>query len=90
VSDLEAIWQYISRDSPHYARRVIARLLAAVEPLTDFPEMGRKVPEAGSAELRELLVYRYRIIYRRLGERIEVLTIVHGSRDLARLLGRER
>lgn len=52
--------------------------------LADFPDMGRKVPEAGSADLREI------IICRRHRERIEVLTVEHGSRDLARLLGRER
>lgn len=89
VSDLEAIWEHIARDSPHYARRVVARLLEAVEPLADLPNMGRRVPEAAEpTDLRELIVYDYRIIYRPAAERVEILTVVHGSRDVARLLAR--
>jgi plasmid stabilization system protein ParE len=40
------------------------------------------VPEAQDENIRELLYQNYRIIYRIMGERIEILTIVHGSRDL--------
>ena len=29
------------------------------------------------------LIWGYRIVYRLVGERIEILTIVHGSRDLS-------
>ena len=40
ADDLEAITEFISQDSLHYAR-----LFAAVERLSAFPELGRIVPE---------------------------------------------
>jgi toxin ParE1/3/4 len=84
VADLAAIHDYIARDSPHYARRFVERLLAAVEPLASFAHLGRVTPE-GDGRHRELLVRPYRIIYRLEGERILIVTVVHGSRDLAAL-----
>ena len=82
------IWSYIARDSPHYARRLVGRLIDAVEPLAELPEMGRRVPESASRELRELIVERYRIIYRIAGDQLQILTVIHGSRDVAQLLDR--
>ena len=53
-----------------------------MERLLRFPKLGRVVPEAQDENIRELVHKNYRIIYRIAGERIEILTIVHGSRDL--------
>lgn len=77
-----AIHDYIARDSPHYAQRFVERLIAAVDPLERFPQLGRVVPE-GDGRHRELLVASYRIIYRAEGQEILVVTVVHGSRNLA-------
>jgi toxin ParE1/3/4 len=82
IADLVAIHDYIARDSPHYAQRFVERLVAAVEPLESFPRLGRLVPE-GDDRHRELLVAFYRIIYRLEGQTIFIVTVVHGSRDLA-------
>jgi toxin ParE1/3/4 len=82
VADLVAIHNYIARDSPYYARRFVERLIAAAEPLASFPQLGRTVPE-GDGRHRELLVRSYRIIYRVEGEEILIVTVVHGSRNLA-------
>jgi addiction module RelE/StbE family toxin len=85
VSDLQGIHDYIARDQPFYAVRFIERIVVTAERLRDFPELGRQVPETDKSDVRELIFQGYRIIYRhRSGsERIQVLTVVHGSRDLA-------
>jgi toxin ParE1/3/4 len=44
LADLAAIHDYIARDSAHYAQRFVARLIAAVEPLENFSQLGRIVP----------------------------------------------
>lgn len=44
VADLTALRDYIARDSEHYARQLIARILQAVEHLESLPRMGRQVP----------------------------------------------
>jgi len=46
LDDMAAIRDYIAKDSPENAYRFIERLFDAAEPLTDFPERGRHVPEA--------------------------------------------
>ncbi len=43
-----------------------------------FPEMERGVPEAEERNIREILFYNYRIIYRVETERILILRIMHG------------
>ena len=44
--------------------------------------MGRIVIEADDEAIRELIYQKYRIMYRVENERILILAIIHGSRDL--------
>jgi addiction module RelE/StbE family toxin len=89
VADLEAIHEYISRDAPGRAPIFLQKLIAATEPLLDFPRMGRVVPE-GDGRQREIAFDPYRIIYRVEGDEIMIVTVVHGARDLVGLWRRRR
>jgi len=82
IEDLRAVRDYIARDSDYYAADLVEQVVLSVERLLRFPKLGRVVPEAQDESIRELVHQNYRIIYRIAGERIEILTIVHGSRDL--------
>ena len=82
IEDLRALRDYIGRDSDFYAADMVEQIVLSVEKLLQFPRMGRVVPETQDESIRELLHQNYRIIYRITGERIEILTIIHGSRDL--------
>jgi len=82
LDDLDRIAEYIARDSPAYAAVFVGEARAASRSLRVFAERGRVVPEFDDPEIRELFVGSYRLIYR-VGARIEVLTLVHGARDLA-------
>jgi len=84
VVDLGNIRDYIAKDSEYYAREFASKIIEAVESLPEFPKRGRIVPETESENIRELLFYNYRIIYRIESRRILVLTIIHGSRDMTR------
>ncbi|MBU1599829.1 type II toxin-antitoxin system RelE/ParE family toxin [bacterium] len=84
ISDLQAIYDYIAKEAEYYANRFIERIFEAVEKLGDFPKMGRFVPETEQEDIRELLFHDYRIIYRVEKERVLILAVVHGSRDLFR------
>lgn len=85
LDDMMAIRDYITEDSPESAYRFIERLFDAAEPLANQPQMGRHVPEAERQDVRELLYKDYRIIYRIKPKQVDILTVVHGSRDLKRL-----
>jgi toxin ParE1/3/4 len=82
LESMRAIRDYIAEDSPENARRFIQQLFDAAEQLADLPERGRHVPEAKRQDIRELLYKDYRIIYRIKSDQIDILAIVHGSRDL--------
>lgn len=79
ADDLEAIYEFIARDSPHYAQITIEGILTAVDQLEQFPLLGRHVPESSQADLRELIKAPYRIVYR-TGEVVKILTVFRGSR----------
>ncbi len=79
ADDLQAIYDFIARDSPHYARVTIEGVLAAIDRLEQFPLMGRHVPERSREDLRELIKPPYRIVYR-VSEVVKILTIFRASR----------
>lgn len=84
VEDPEAIRDFIARDSDHYAAQFVERVLEAVDSLSESPKRGRKVPEAGRQDIRELLFGNYRIMYRVESERVLLLAVIHGARNLNR------
>ena len=68
---------------PYYAEQFIDHLIEAVGVLQSHPRLGRLVPEAKEREgVRELIFQSYRIIYLLEAEQIQILTVIHGSRDL--------
>ncbi len=85
LRDLQGIRDHIALDKAFYAARFIERIINTVERLKDFPRIGRMVPEAGRNDVRELIFQGYRIMYRSLSDRVQILTVVHGSRDLTRM-----
>lgn len=83
-ADLDQLYDYIARDVPYYAEQFVDRLIEAVGVLQEHPRLGRRVPEAEEREdVRELIFQSYRVIYLLEAEHVHILTVVHGSRDLA-------
>ena len=81
--DVEHIRDYIAQDSPAYAQPFVERLLHATRHLPQFPHSGRAMPEAENLSIREVIYQGYRIIYRLRSDTIEIVMVVHGSRNLA-------
>lgn len=83
-ADLDELYDYIARDVPYYAEQFVNRLIDAVGVLKDHPRLGRQVPEAEKREdVRELIFQGYRIIYLVETGQVNILTVIHGSRNLA-------
>jgi len=82
IDDLVAISEYIERDSPLHATRIAREIITVVESAADYPLAGRVVPEFADPELRERIIYPYRVIYRVADDTIVVVTVVHGRRLL--------
>jgi toxin ParE1/3/4 len=83
LTSLDNIYDYIHQEAPYYAQRVVQQIIESVDRLDAFPLSGRFVPEAEREDIREVIFQSYRIIYWVVSEhRIDILTVLHGSRDL--------
>ena len=80
---LAGIAIHIGRTSPHYAERMVERILRRVDALAGFPELGVRTFEADDENVRELVETPYRILYLAQPTRVDVLAIVHGRQDIA-------
>ncbi len=77
--------EYIARDNPVAAEKWVSGLFEAAEKLAGLSGRGRRVPEVGRPEIREIFFGDYRIFYRTDANRILILTVRH----LRRLLDKE-
>ena len=83
---LELLLEVISQDRPDTARKVINDMFDRAAALADFPEMGRIYDPAPELGLRQLVVGRYRLIYRVDAAKEEVEIVAarhHREADLA-------
>ena len=80
---LQAIHEYISKDSRTYAIRFIKSLVKTTDKLMTLPQCGRIVPELENYGFRELFFQNYRIVYRinSTNDDIEILAVVHAARE---------
>lgn len=81
-ADLRAIGEYVAEDSPENAVALLDRILKRAEQIPDFPLAGRMVPEFRLPDVREVIEPPYRIIYRSLPDRIDVISVMHSARLL--------
>jgi toxin ParE1/3/4 len=88
-ADLLAAIEYLVAESPQAASDLLRHVEAAASSLGTFPERGARVRDVIVGDLRQIMVGRYRLIYRVEGEAVGVVRLLHGSRDF-RLAWRTR
>lgn len=84
--DLVTIGEYIALRNPSRAATFIDELLIACERIGDQPAAWPLLPRHENAGLRRRSFHDYLIIYRVLGDRVEVARVLHGARDFERLI----
>ncbi len=82
ITCLLEIEDYIALDDPVAAQRWVEQLVQRAEVLVEQPHMGRKLPEMPRGPLRELIEGNYRIVYRVVGEFVEILIVFERHRLL--------
>lgn len=81
LTDLPEIWAYIAEDSPDRADAFVDLIDSKFQILARQPGVGRRRPEL-SSEIRSFAVGRYVVFYLSLSSGIEVVRVIHGSRDI--------
>ncbi len=79
--DAAEIWDYIAEDSEAAADRMLELIDAQFTRLARFPNMGRERPELADG-LRSFPVGRYVVFYLPVTNGIEVVRVLHASRDV--------
>jgi plasmid stabilization system protein ParE len=85
--DLQDLAEYIAAENSEAAQRLLAALETAFDQLAAFPRTGHPRPDlAGSRPVLFWPVGAYLVIYRPDLQPIEIIAVVHGSRDIPRFL----
>ncbi len=70
------IQAFVAAENPSAATALVERLLERAQSLSRFPMQGRESAE--SSRYRELVVGRYRIVYRVAGGTVQIITVFEG------------
>lgn len=90
--DLEAIHAYLAgHRSAEDADALLDAFLKKIETLERYPARGavpKELETLGIRDFRQVLLELYRLIYRIVGEKVFILLIADGRRDMQALLER--
>ncbi len=81
LEHLVNIYEHIAINSKMYAGRMVDKITRRSAQIGDFPYSGREVPEYEAEDIRELIEYPYRIIYRIKSDQIDIVAVLHGARQ---------
>jgi len=85
--DIEGIWDFIADDNLDAAGRVRIAILDACRKLGRNPNLGHLRQDLTAAPLRFWAVYSYLIVYNPEAQPIEIVSVLHGARDIGQILG---
>lgn len=77
---LDEAVDYVAAERPESALRWFDETMERVRSLERFPDLGRIVPELQRPEIREVLVYPYRVPYHRDEQQVTILAVLHDRR----------
>ena len=86
LDDLFEIWQYIAQDSEEAADRVQREFYETFSSLAQTPGQGHSRKDLTQRHVLFFPLYSYLIVYRPDVEEIRILTVVHGRRNVKRIL----
>ena|SRR5579864_3627536 len=86
VEDLFEIWQYIAQDSENAASRVQSEFFETFRALSRTPGQGHQRRDLTARPVLFFAVYSYLVVYQAGVDPIQILTVVHGRRNVKRVL----
>ena len=92
LSDLTEIAEYIALDKMSAAKRMVQQVFSSTERLEQFPASGRVPPELEHSQYRnrEIIVNPCRVSYRVDQNKVYILYVMRGERQLRKYLLDER
>lgn len=85
--DLVQIWRHLEREAgPDVARRVETAIREKIGFLAGSPGAGHWRNDLTNEHVKFLSVYSYLIVYRPESSPLQVVALIHGNRDVERIL----
>lgn len=84
--DLEEIWEYVANNSVKAATRVLNDLEASIRTLARNPGIGHVREDLADRRHRFFPAGSYLIVYRFQTKPLQIVRILHASRDVQKLL----
>jgi toxin ParE1/3/4 len=79
--DLRNIWAYVAEHNTEAANKLIKEIISKFAILRDYPNVGREQSRL-LVNLRSFVVKNYFIFYQPFEDGIEILRVLHGSRNI--------
>ena len=86
VEDLFEIWQYIALQSEDAANRVQSEFYEMFGALARMPRLGHRRKDLTRRPVLFFSLYSYLIVYQPDVDVIRIMAVVHGRRDVKRVL----
>jgi plasmid stabilization system protein ParE len=81
LADLDDIHSFVSVNYPSVVPSLERRISAVLARIEQWPKSAREVDVRSGTRVVPLIRYPYKIFYRIVGDRIEILHIHHTARD---------
>lgn len=85
-TDIAGIAAFVAEDSKIHAGRVISGIRKTCHIIARTPGIGRSRPDLAEG-VRSFPVGSYVIFYRVASDVVEIIAIIHGARDVTRIMG---
>lgn len=87
ILDVDAIWLFLlNRESLETADRVVTELFKSFYRLAELPNSEHRRPDLTSRDVLFSKTFSYLIIYQPDSQPLRILGVLHGKRNVARLL----
>jgi plasmid stabilization system protein ParE len=86
LQDLQDIWDFIAFDNAQAADQLENEFFEAFEKLAWRPRMGHTRSDLTERDVRFWSTGSYLIVYRERPEQLQVLAVLHGSRDIPEVI----
>ena len=89
AEDIDSIWWFIAEDSREAADRVEMEIVATCRRLAKYPLMGTKRQDITPLPVRFWTITKfpnYVIVYRPKTDPLQVVAVLHGKRDIKKVL----
>ena len=87
ILDIDAIWLYLlESNSVETADRIVTELFKGFYKLAEIPNSGHRRADLTSRKVLFYRVFSYLVIYEPASNPLQILGVLHGKRNVARIL----